>query len=367
MRFGRKIDRIDFPQAKCLRLRHLRHLERLFADNYGFVSLFPQKVTFPSLELLELQGLQNLGDVWGSELLDFSFSKLKELEVEDCGSLTDLFPPSMAGGLVNLQKLVIKNCQKMKAVVGREEEIEDGQGRAIEKTPFPQLIVLELHRLPNLSRFCYFTHSIESQLRRIYISDCPSMEAFSLGNVSAPNLSLPRISWNGNLNNAIQLLQEGLGREKIVINVATEKPKPCSRAVKIAVGIPGVESVTFSEQDKNHLVVTGDGIDVMALMHKLRKKVRHSYLLSVGQNELLMDYGSNRDNNVIHNVIQPSGYNRCNPYAYGPGHEYETAIQNLYSYGSGHGYDTRSQNSYAYGPGYGYETKSQTQDSCYIM
>ncbi|KAH7856168.1 hypothetical protein Vadar_033533 [Vaccinium darrowii] len=169
---------------------------------------FALQVTFPSLEFLELQGLQNLGDVWGSELFDFSFSKLKELEVEDCGSLTDLFHPSMAGILVNLQKLVIKNCHKMNSVVGREEEIEDGQGRAIEKTLFPQLIVLELHRLPNLRRFCYFTHPIESQLRRIYISDCPSMDAFSLGNVSAPNLSLPGVSWNGNLNNAIQLLQE---------------------------------------------------------------------------------------------------------------------------------------------------------------
>lgn len=144
------------------------------------------QVTFHSLELLELKGLKNLDDVWGSELSAFSFFKLKELEVEDCGSLRNMFHFSMAGGLVNLQKLIIRNCLEMEVVVGGEEEIEDGQGREIERTLFPQLIELELCRLPRLRRFCDSTHPIDdqlSQLSKIHISDCPGMDAFYLKEV----------------------------------------------------------------------------------------------------------------------------------------------------------------------------------------
>lgn len=144
------------------------------------------QVTFHSLELLELKGLKNLDDVWGSELSAFSFFKLKELQVEDCGSLRNMFHFSMAGGLVNLQKLIIRNCLEMEVVVGREEEIEDGQGREIEKTLFPQLIELELCRLPRLRRFCNSTHPIDdqlSQLSKIHITDCPRMGAFYLKEV----------------------------------------------------------------------------------------------------------------------------------------------------------------------------------------
>ncbi|KAG5556093.1 hypothetical protein RHGRI_006652 [Rhododendron griersonianum] len=195
MRFCRGIDQIDFPQLKVMRLRDIGQLNHLIhknsnmssnseqANDIGFLSLFPPKVTFHSLELLELKGLKNLDDVWGSELSAFSFFKLKELEVEDCGSLRNMFHFSMAGGLVNLQKLIIRNCLEMEVVVGGEEEIEDGKGREIEKTLFPQLIELELCRLPHLRRFCDSTHPIDdqlSQLSKIHISDCPGMDAFYL-------------------------------------------------------------------------------------------------------------------------------------------------------------------------------------------
>ncbi|KAI8562606.1 hypothetical protein RHMOL_Rhmol03G0047800 [Rhododendron molle] len=204
MGFCRGIDQIDFPQLKVMRLQDLGQLNHLIhknsnmssnseqASDIGFLALFPPKVTFHSLELLELKGLKNLDDVWGSELSAFSFFKLKELEVEDCGSLRDMFHFSMAGGLVNLQKLIIRNCLEMEVVVGREEEIEDGQGREIEKTLFPQLIELELCHLPRLRRFCDSTDPIDdqlSQLSKIHISDCPRMDAFylkELRNSSSP-------------------------------------------------------------------------------------------------------------------------------------------------------------------------------------
>jgi len=263
---------------------------------------------------------------------------------------------------VNLQKLVINNCQKLNAVVGLEEEMEDGQGRAIAKTLFPQLIVLELHRLPNLSKFCHFTHPIELQLRRICLSDCP---AFSFGNVSAPNLSLPGISWDGNLNNAIQqemsaIATEGAphsqqqvpptplksqklftGKQKILIKVAMETPKSRSKALKIVCRVPGVESAALTGPDMNHIEVIGDGIDVVALTTLLRKKVGYSELMSV----------------------DPVPMNKVGGYY--PHNEVGGYYQ--YPHNEVGGYYPHNENAYESGSMYPYEIRDQNPTGCSIM
>ncbi|KAE9465784.1 hypothetical protein C3L33_02307, partial [Rhododendron williamsianum] len=113
------------------RSQQLRHLEihdcdtpEYVADKMYMVQLpaAPSPVVFPILEELKLSALPNLREI--------CHGPLKELEVEDCGSLRNMFHFSMAGGLVNLQKLIIRNCLEMEVVVGGEEEIEDGQGKA---------------------------------------------------------------------------------------------------------------------------------------------------------------------------------------------------------------------------------------------
>ncbi|KAH7858365.1 hypothetical protein Vadar_023030 [Vaccinium darrowii] len=130
-----------------------------------------------------------------------------------------MFYPSTAAILVNLQTLIIKDCSKMKTIV----DCEEGQEREMPTTLFPQLIKLELKCLPYLTRFCNFTHTIELPLlREIDILGCHSMNAFSLGDVntpnlslqgvsgvvSTPNLSLRGVSGNCNINHAIELIQE---------------------------------------------------------------------------------------------------------------------------------------------------------------
>jgi len=207
---------------------------------------------------------------------------------------------------VNLQDLLIDDCSTLEVVVGKEEEV--GHGRKIDKTLFPQLIKLQLGSLPKLKRFCHFTQPLEIPLlRAMGIADCPSMDAFSWGPVSVPNLSLPGISLNGDLNNAIQSLQkmsaiatEGAPhsqqqvpptplkskkpstmKQKIVIKVAGKTSKSRSRALKIAVSVSGVESAALAWPNKNHIEVIGDGIDPVALTKLLRKNVGPSWLVRV--------------------------------------------------------------------------------------
>ncbi|EYU21091.1 hypothetical protein MIMGU_mgv1a018053mg [Erythranthe guttata] len=56
-----------------------------------------------------------------------------------------------------------------------------------------------------------------------------------------------------------------------------------SKALKNAVGISGVESVTVTGQDKDQVELVGDGIDSVELTRQLRKNVAHAELLSVGE------------------------------------------------------------------------------------
>ncbi|KAH7844272.1 hypothetical protein Vadar_026285 [Vaccinium darrowii] len=217
------VDDVEFPQLEQVELSGLPNLVSFFpkantttlaksTDHYHNPlqpqPLFNEKVAIPSLESLLLSGLENVSDLWSSELPTGSFSKLKQLHVGSCTSLRNMIHPSMVGGLSKLQSLVITTCSALEAVVGKEEQV-GGHGSKIEKTLFPELGLLYLFNLPNLKRFCHFTHPLVIPLLRIVdIRDCPNMDVFSLEPVSAPNLSLRNTSWKGDLNNAIPLLQE---------------------------------------------------------------------------------------------------------------------------------------------------------------
>ncbi|CAL1407993.1 unnamed protein product [Linum trigynum] len=71
-------------------------------------------------------------------------------------------------------------------------------------------------------------------------------------------------------------------KQKLVINVSMNKEKSRLKAMKIVVGVHGVDSASLAGPDKTQIEVTGDGIDSVALVTLLRKKVGFSELVSVG-------------------------------------------------------------------------------------
>ncbi|KAH7853964.1 hypothetical protein Vadar_008583 [Vaccinium darrowii] len=233
----RKIHKVEFPQLESLDLRDVPNLVSLFPNvNIGLPesadclhnpmqpqSLFNEKVAIPSLKYLKLLGLKYVSDLWCSKLPSSSFSKLEKLTVGDCGSLRNIFHPSMAGGLVNVKELLIEDCSTLEAVVGKEEEVEGEHGIKIDKTLFPQLGKLDLHSLPNLRMFCHFAYPLELPLlSEMAILFCPSMDVFSLGRMSTPNLSLSSLRGYGDLINAKQLLREN-GDDPMATSM--EKPR----------------------------------------------------------------------------------------------------------------------------------------------
>ncbi|XP_009793872.1 heavy metal-associated isoprenylated plant protein 16-like [Nicotiana sylvestris] len=73
-------------------------------------------------------------------------------------------------------------------------------------------------------------------------------------------------------------------KQKVVIKLSFNgnDQKYRSKAFKIAVSQPGVESAAMRGDGKNQLEVVGDDIDAVTLTNLLRKNLRQAELVSVG-------------------------------------------------------------------------------------
>ncbi|XVF31952.1 hypothetical protein REPUB_Repub17cG0039500 [Reevesia pubescens] len=70
-------------------------------------------------------------------------------------------------------------------------------------------------------------------------------------------------------------------KQKMVVKVTMNGHKSRSKALKIAVGLSGVESASLKGDDKSQIEVTGDEVDPVQLTSLLRKSVGHTELVSV--------------------------------------------------------------------------------------
>ncbi|XP_004252495.2 disease resistance protein UNI-like [Solanum lycopersicum] len=137
-------------------------------------TMFNSKVSFPNLEELITWELESITALCSDQLSSAYFSKLKGLDVWDCGNLRNLMSPSVARGLLNLRSLRIKGCASMQEVITKEEHL----GKEI-MTLFPLLEEVLLVNLPKLRHF-FLTKSVTEFpfLREVTISKCPKMKTF---------------------------------------------------------------------------------------------------------------------------------------------------------------------------------------------
>ncbi|KAL4362583.1 hypothetical protein GQ457_04G025400 [Hibiscus cannabinus] len=74
-------------------------------------------------------------------------------------------------------------------------------------------------------------------------------------------------------------------KKKMVVKVTMNGDKSRSKALRIAVGLSGVESASLKGDDKSQIEVTGDGVDAVKLTSLLRKSVGHAELVSVADDK----------------------------------------------------------------------------------
>ncbi|XLR10161.1 hypothetical protein S83_038099 [Arachis hypogaea] len=112
----------------------------------------PTDIVIP-LKKLTLEKLPTLSHVWNKHpKRKLSFPKLEEVIVDECGSLKSLFPES-----VNIQRLEVKNCEKLVEIVSRDELAKEEEANK-QVNIFSKLSCLKLWNLPNLS---YIYHGME--------------------------------------------------------------------------------------------------------------------------------------------------------------------------------------------------------------
>ncbi|BAT83721.1 hypothetical protein VIGAN_04091900 [Vigna angularis var. angularis] len=110
-----------------------------------------------------------------------SFINLKELYVKDCGRIEYLFTFSTAKSLVQLETLIVKNCESIKEIAMKEDEDD------CDEIIFERLTTLTLNCLPRLQSFLSGNATVHfSCLKNAYAINCPNMKTFSEGVLTAP-------------------------------------------------------------------------------------------------------------------------------------------------------------------------------------
>ncbi|XP_038696061.1 probable disease resistance protein At4g27220 isoform X1 [Tripterygium wilfordii] len=206
----------SFPQGF---FKKLPNLEELVVRRSAFNEIFPnggvigeagELSTFCCLKSLTVDKCDRLKILFPSSLL--SFCNLITLKVNRCDKLTYLMSCSTAESMMQLKELWVYECAMMTSIVECVGECE-----AEDDIIFPQMKLLHITSIPNLSSFCGSAkHAFKlPSLESVYVGSCPNLKYFCRGQLSSFKLRSLRVCasargiekrWNGNLNTTIQTL-----------------------------------------------------------------------------------------------------------------------------------------------------------------
>ncbi|KAK8622668.1 hypothetical protein V6N13_117574 [Hibiscus sabdariffa] len=79
--------------------------------------------------------------------------------------------------------------------------------------------------------------------------------------------------------------QSYIATKKMVVKVTFNSDKSRYKALRIAVGLSGVESASLKGDDKSQIELTGHAVDIVKLTSLLRKSVGHAELVSIADYE----------------------------------------------------------------------------------
>jgi len=125
----------------------------------------------PKLRYVELKHLPELKRICSAKLICDS---LQQIKVWKCDSMEILVPSSWIS-LVNLEKITVVRCKKMKEIIGGTRSDEESSSNSTE-FKLPKLRYVELKDLPELKRICSAKLICDS-LQQIEVLNCNSMES----------------------------------------------------------------------------------------------------------------------------------------------------------------------------------------------
>ncbi|XP_054824334.1 probable disease resistance protein At4g27220 isoform X3 [Prosopis cineraria] len=162
-------------QLKRLSLSNMVELQHICKEG------FQSNLILEALEHLDVYNCSNLKLLVPSFV---TFNRLTYLDVENCNGLIAVITTSTARSLAMLTTLKIRACKSIEQIVAQE----GGEGTNNE-IAFDSLEVLELESLPKLKTFCSSSCSLKVPLlEKLVIRQCARMKRFSTSDTSAPLL-----------------------------------------------------------------------------------------------------------------------------------------------------------------------------------
>ncbi|KAH9754596.1 putative disease resistance protein [Citrus sinensis] len=164
--------REGFPQLNRLEIRRNGNIVRLVDT----MNCTPAPTTaFPLLESLFLRDLRNLEEICRGPLTAESFCKLKTIRVEGCDKLKNVFPWVIGGGLQQLQSIEVSSCQHMEVIFAAKRGDESSNNNGTES--FSKLKNIRVERCDKLKNvFPLVIGRGLQQLQSIEVSSCQNME-----------------------------------------------------------------------------------------------------------------------------------------------------------------------------------------------
>ncbi|XVF03198.1 hypothetical protein REPUB_Repub04eG0240900 [Reevesia pubescens] len=192
---------VEFPSLEILEIEQCPELKgfinKLMSKDIstgGTEMLFNEEVAFPNLEKMIISQLRSVKRLWYNELHTYSFCKLKELRVEYCDELLNIFSSFVLGVFRRLEILTVTDCTSLEEVF--ELQV---QGLDIEETCVmaSQLRQLYTYRLPKLKHvWNKDPHGIISfqNLRQVNVWECWSLKSLFPFSIAKGLLQLESLS-----------------------------------------------------------------------------------------------------------------------------------------------------------------------------
>ncbi|KAK3200794.1 hypothetical protein Dsin_024209 [Dipteronia sinensis] len=148
-----------FTKLESLLVYRCNSLEEIFDLQEVNLEKWSHSTVSSQLRELDLRDLQKMRHIWNKDpQRKLSFQKLNKVRIENCWSLENIFPASIARNLSQLEQLYIDGCRAMENIVAEEEGADL---EAVTRFDFPRLTSLKLIDLYQLRYFYPGGHTAE--------------------------------------------------------------------------------------------------------------------------------------------------------------------------------------------------------------
>ncbi|CAH1435315.1 unnamed protein product [Lactuca virosa] len=144
---------IELPQLLELELFYIPNITSIYHKNNSETScLLNKEVMIPKLEKLSVRGMDNLKEIWPCEYRMSGEVKLREIKVDYCNNLVNLFPCNPMPLMHYLEELEVKNCGSIEMLFNIDLDCVGGVGEDCGSSNLRSIDVFQLRNLSEIWR-----------------------------------------------------------------------------------------------------------------------------------------------------------------------------------------------------------------------